>query len=134
MTDFVLVEKPADRVAHVILNRPERRNALIGPLATQLADTLIELNADESLSVLVIRGAGGAFCSGLDLKEFGLDKPWLKLEIVGKAGKKVVLTVSNTGKTADKDRYAVVTSTPGVLLLPADSIDKFAKTLKDFKK
>ena len=73
MTDFVLVEKPADRLAHVILNRPERRNALIGPLATQLADTLIELNADQSLSVLVIRGAGGAFCSGLDLKEFGLD-------------------------------------------------------------
>ncbi|MCP5025390.1 MAG: enoyl-CoA hydratase/isomerase family protein [Actinomycetia bacterium] len=73
MTDLVLVERPQERVAHVILNRPERRNALTGPLATMLADTITELNADDSLNVLVVRGAGGAFCSGLDLKEFGLD-------------------------------------------------------------
>jgi enoyl-CoA hydratase/carnithine racemase len=73
MSEFVLVERPADRVAHVIFNRPERRNALIGPMATQLADTLEELNTDGSVSVVVLRGAGGAFCSGLDLKEFARD-------------------------------------------------------------
>lgn len=69
-----------------------------------------------------------------DLKEFGLDKPWLRLEMVDQAGKNISLTVSYTGKTTDKDRYAVSTSTPGVLLLPAETIDKFAKTLQDFKK
>ena len=69
-----------------------------------------------------------------NLKEFGLDKPWLKLEMIDQAGKSISLTVSYTGKTTDKDRYAVSTSTPGVLLLPAETIDKFAKTLKDFKK
>ncbi len=73
MTDYVFVERPRHRVAHVVLNRPERRNALIGPMATQLADTITELNTDESLNALVVRGAGGAFCSGLDLKEFTLD-------------------------------------------------------------
>ncbi|MGH1490881.1 MAG: enoyl-CoA hydratase/isomerase family protein [Acidimicrobiales bacterium] len=74
MTDeLILVERPTDRVAHVILNRPERRNALTGPLADQLGDTIEQLNTDDSVSVLVIRGAGGAFCSGLDLKEFNLD-------------------------------------------------------------
>lgn len=56
-----------------MLNRPERRNALIGPLADQLGDTIAALGEDETVSVLVIRGAGGAFCSGLDLKEFNLD-------------------------------------------------------------
>jgi enoyl-CoA hydratase/carnithine racemase len=71
--DLVLVERPADRVAHVVLNRPERRNALTGPLADRLAETIEALNHDDSVSVLVIRGAGGAFCSGLDLKEFNLD-------------------------------------------------------------
>ena len=71
--EFVLVERSTDRVATVILNRPERRNALTGPLADQLGDTLEQLNEDESVSVIVIRGAGGAFCSGLDLKEFNLD-------------------------------------------------------------
>ncbi len=71
--DLVLVERPTERVAHVVLNRPERRNALTGPLADQLADTIDELNRDDSVSVIVIRGAGGAFCSGLDLKEFNLE-------------------------------------------------------------
>ncbi len=69
-----------------------------------------------------------------NLKEFGLDKPWLRLEMVDQTGKHISLTVSYSGKTTDKDRYAVSTSTPGILLLPAETIDKFAKTLKDFKK
>ena len=69
----VLVERPDERVAHVVLNRPERRNALIGPLADELGDAIEALNGDDSVTVLVIRGAGGAFCSGLDLKEFNLD-------------------------------------------------------------
>ena len=64
-----------DRVAHVVLNRPERRNALIGPLAVELADAIETLNADDDVSVLVVHGAGGAFCSGLDLKEFAADPP-----------------------------------------------------------
>jgi len=73
MTDLVLVERPSDRVAHVVLNRPERRNALTGPLADQMGEALETLNADDDVSVLVIRGSGGAFCSGLDLKEFSKD-------------------------------------------------------------
>jgi enoyl-CoA hydratase len=71
MSDLVLVEHPLDRVATVVLHRPERRNALTGPLAAELADALERLNADDAVSVIVIRGSGGAFCSGLDLTEFG---------------------------------------------------------------
>ncbi len=73
MSEFVIAERPADHVVEVVLNRPERRNALVGPLATELADTLEGLNDDDSVSVVMVRGAGGAFCSGLDLKEFGRD-------------------------------------------------------------
>lgn len=74
MTDqYVLVDRPSDRVARVLLNRPERRNALIGPLAEQLAAAIEDLNTDESVSVLLLGGAGGAFCSGLDLKAFNED-------------------------------------------------------------
>jgi enoyl-CoA hydratase/carnithine racemase len=62
-------------VAHVVLNRPERRNALTGPLADELAETIEALNGDDEVSVLVVRGAGGAFCSGLDLKEFAANPP-----------------------------------------------------------
>ena len=73
MTGFVVVERPAKRVGHVVLNRPERRNALTGPLADELADAIEMLNGDDDSNVIVIRGAGDAFCSGLDLKEFGAD-------------------------------------------------------------
>lgn len=72
MSDLVLVERPEPRVAHVVLNRPERRNALTGPLADQLGDALEALRQDDDVTIIVIRGAGNAFCSGLDLKEFGL--------------------------------------------------------------
>ncbi len=71
--DVVLIERPSERVAHVILNRPQRRNALTGPLATLFADTIEQLNEDASITVIVIRGANDAFCSGLDLKEFAAD-------------------------------------------------------------
>lgn len=71
--ELVLVERPLQRVAHVVLNRPDRRNALTGPLVVELADTIEALNADDSVGVIVIRGAGNAFCSGLDLKEFNAD-------------------------------------------------------------
>jgi enoyl-CoA hydratase len=71
--EVVLVDRPLDRVARVLLNRPERRNALTGPLADRLGDVIDELNGDDSVSVIAIGGAGGAFCSGLDLTEFNLD-------------------------------------------------------------
>lgn len=73
MTEFVLVEWVTERVVRVRLNRPERRNALVGPLADQLGDVIEELNAEDSATVMVLGGAGGAFCSGLDLKAFGED-------------------------------------------------------------
>lgn len=63
------------RVVEVVLNRPERRNALTGPLAVELTEILQRVAADAEVSVVVLRGEGGAFCSGLDLKEFGHEPP-----------------------------------------------------------
>lgn len=74
-TDPIIIERPSPRVAHVVLNRPERRNALTGPLAVQMAEALESLHQDDDVTVIVVRGAGGAFCSGLDLKLFAQDPP-----------------------------------------------------------
>lgn len=57
--------------AEIVLNRPQRRNAIDGALADGLAAALAEVNADPGLRALVLRGEGGALCSGLDLKAFG---------------------------------------------------------------
>lgn len=56
--------------AELILNRPERKNAIEGMLAQGMRDALQRAREDAEVRALVLRGAGGAFCSGLDLKAF----------------------------------------------------------------
>ena len=68
-----------DGWAELILNRPDRRNAIDGPLADGMLAHLQALNADDTIRVIVLRGAGGSLCSGLDLKAFSAEPapPWL---------------------------------------------------------
>ncbi len=73
MTALVRSERLESGAVELVLNRPERRNALTGPLATELTAALRQVASDEAVSVVILRGEGGAFCSGLDLKEFGQD-------------------------------------------------------------
>lgn len=55
-------------VLTVILDRPSARNAVDGPTAADLSDAFRAFDADGSLSVAVLWGAGGTFCAGADLK------------------------------------------------------------------
>ncbi len=57
-----------DDVLTVTINRPEVRNAVDGATAQALANAFREFDADSSLRVAVLTGAGGAFCAGADLK------------------------------------------------------------------
>jgi len=68
MSEQVLVERDG-HVATVTLNRPERMNAISGPMLEQLSDRLLELDADPEVRVIVITGSGRAFCAGLDLQD-----------------------------------------------------------------
>lgn len=70
----VLVERHGPR-GELVLNRPERRNALTGPLVQALHAGLEQLVADEGVHVILIRGAGGTLCAGLDLDAFAADPP-----------------------------------------------------------
>ena len=65
----VLVEKKGPRVTVLTLNRPERRNALSLQLLTELIAAIKMASDEPQERVLVLRGAGAAFCTGLDLKE-----------------------------------------------------------------
>ncbi|MBI5949485.1 MAG: enoyl-CoA hydratase/isomerase family protein [Chloroflexi bacterium] len=60
-------------VAEIVLNRPERKNAVTGPLVAAVRQALAEAEADEGVRAVILRGAGGSFCSGLDLKEFNAE-------------------------------------------------------------
>jgi len=56
-------------VALLTLARPERRNAIDRRMLGELQDALDEVDRDDELRVLVVKGAGGNFCSGFDLTE-----------------------------------------------------------------
>jgi enoyl-CoA hydratase len=68
--DIVLIEVD-DRIALLTLNRPARRNALNAALYRRIPEVLTALDGDDSVAVTIITGADPAFCSGVDLKEFG---------------------------------------------------------------
>lgn len=60
----------ADGVAVITINRPEARNAVNGEVAEGIAAAVDELDARDDLTVGILTGAGGTFCSGMDLKVF----------------------------------------------------------------
>jgi enoyl-CoA hydratase/carnithine racemase len=66
--DLIRVQKH-EGWAELILNRPHRRNALVGPQLTILIEALGRLAEDSSVEAVVFRGEGGAFTSGHDLTE-----------------------------------------------------------------
>jgi enoyl-CoA hydratase len=67
----VLQEVSSDGVALVTLNRPQSMNALSRGLLDTLAGTLQDCADDARVRVIILTGAGRAFCAGLDLKELG---------------------------------------------------------------
>ena len=69
---LVLVDHPQPHTAVVTLNRPEVLNAMSIDLVIQLADRLDEVAAENDTWVVILTGAGRAFCSGLDLKDYGI--------------------------------------------------------------
>ena len=74
MTDyeFVLYDCDSDAgVAHVTLNRPDRLNALNDQMQIEIADAVAKADSDPNVRVVVITGAGRAFCAGGDLNNLG---------------------------------------------------------------
>ena len=57
----------ADHIATITLNAPHRMNTISGPMLDQLAETLLVADKDPDVRVIILTGAGRAFCAGLDL-------------------------------------------------------------------
>lgn len=65
---FVLLDSPVDGVKRITLNRPERMNAMGLDVMLELRRTLESLSDDPTCRVIVLTGAGNAFCAGADLQ------------------------------------------------------------------
>lgn len=73
MSETVVLVDKADGIATVTLNRPEKLNALNRELRGAFSRTMSALRDDAEAGVVIITGAGRAFCAGLDLRELGAD-------------------------------------------------------------
>jgi len=65
--ETIVLEAPADGVARVTLNRPDRGNAVVPELVRDLMVAFDQIEADTDLRVLILTGAGRNFCAGADL-------------------------------------------------------------------
>lgn len=64
----VLIERESPQISVLTLNRPDRRNSLTLELLTELCAAINAASEQPEQRVLILRGAGAAFCTGLDLK------------------------------------------------------------------
>src|SRR5438132_5971141 len=82
----VLIEKQSPQITVVTLNRPQRRNSLTIELLNELVASIKVASDQADERVLILRGSGAAFCTGLDLKEAAdQKKAHMTAELVAKA-------------------------------------------------
>ena len=70
MADSELLYEVKDRIATITLNRPDKMNAFTGPMIDRWSASLNEAQADPNVNVVIVTGAGKAFCSGGDVNTF----------------------------------------------------------------
>ena len=71
MSESTVLYESDGGVATIKLNRPQVKNAISTALQRDLTAALEKATADDAVRVLILTGAGDAFCAGVDLKEFG---------------------------------------------------------------
>lgn len=73
----ILYEK-RDRIARITLNRPEKLNAINQAMRDELEQAVLAANADPDVHVIILKGAGRAFCAGFDLERSAAapSEPW----------------------------------------------------------
>jgi 2-(1,2-epoxy-1,2-dihydrophenyl)acetyl-CoA isomerase len=91
----------ADRVGTLTLNRPDKLNAFAGTMRREIADAIRALAADDAVRVIVVTGAGRAFCAGADIgymKDLTASRDVQAFRALVEAGREVVTTIRGTPK------------------------------------
>jgi 2-(1,2-epoxy-1,2-dihydrophenyl)acetyl-CoA isomerase len=95
--ETVLVED-RDRVRTILLNRPEKLNALTDQLANEMIDAIEAADRDDDVNVILLTGAGRGFCAGLDLTQRLSGTPptvapsrWERLDDLGWVGRQALV-------------------------------------------
>lgn len=89
-----------EHIATILLNRPHRKNAFTLDMVDAWADALRRAEDDPAVRVIVVTGAGGAFCSGVDLSAFKGEQrdPLGEKELLTRRVHRVALTLEDVSK------------------------------------
>jgi enoyl-CoA hydratase len=109
----VEVVRVGDGVTRIALRRPERLNAINFELVGELHTALDEVALDDSCKVVVLTGQGRAFCSGLDLKDWGRLPP---------VGEHPHRTAGSTGQSFMSSVMAHVRATPQIVIASVNGL------------
>ncbi|MCH7761315.1 enoyl-CoA hydratase/isomerase family protein, partial [candidate division TA06 bacterium] len=82
-----------NKVATIILNRPERLNSFAGRMRDEIYESLEEMGKDDTIRTVILTGAGRGFCTGADveyLAQLNRERDWEGFRCLLIAGKKAV--------------------------------------------
>ncbi len=117
----VLLETPGeDGVLRLTLNRPQARNALSVGLMEALVDALGRAGKDRGARVVVIAGAGPAFCAGHDLREIRADPRRQTYERIFALCSELMLTITRLPKPVIAEVHGVATAAGCQLVATCD--------------
>jgi enoyl-CoA hydratase/carnithine racemase len=115
----LIVDIGEDFVADITLNRPEQLNTFNTPLATELNHALLTLDADRRVRVIILKGAGKAFCAGIDVKEF-FGKTTLEYRVWIETMERPLVTIGAMHKPVIAQVHGVAAANGAGLVAAAD--------------
>lgn len=118
-TEDLIVDIGDDHVAEITLNRPAELNTFNTSMATALNDSLQGLDATPNVRVIVIKGAGKAFCAGIDVNEF-FDKTTQQYRNWIEIMERPFLTISRISKPVIAQVHGVAAANGAGLVAAAD--------------
>src|SRR6516162_8935980 len=116
----VLLEEHDRGVLRLTLNRPDARNALSAALMSELLDALARAAGDPQARVVVIAGAGPAFCAGHDLREIRTDQRRETYERLFAQCSELMLAIVRLPKPAIAEVHGVATAAGCQLVATCD--------------
>ncbi|MDA3915561.1 MAG: enoyl-CoA hydratase/isomerase family protein [Deltaproteobacteria bacterium] len=117
----VIVEKKDNHVASITLNRPEHMNTFSSQMAIELNEALLDLDADPSVRVILLKGSGRAFCAGIDVSELEGQTPLEYQEWISRM-ERPLLNISKLKKPVIAQLHGVAAANGMGLVAAADIV------------
>ena len=119
MADSVIVATLDNHIGEITLNRPDSLNTFTLDLASELSRALLALDADSKVRVIIVKGAGKAFCAGIDVGDF-FDKSTMEYREWIECMETPLVTISRLKKPVIAQVHGVAAANGAGLVAAAD--------------